>query len=102
MGTASSTANGSSAMSTCPYLWISPPAKPSSPRNRSGGSGGSFDNGTWGTANIWFRIEWPSAIMLWSVEQERIKANHPVLVTAARWRMLLNLKGHGWAARGEL
>jgi hypothetical protein len=36
--------------------------------------------------------------MLLSVEQERIKANHTVLVTAARWRMLLNLKGLVWAA----
>jgi hypothetical protein len=33
--------------------------------------------------------------MLLSVEQERIKANQAVLVTAARLRMLLNVKSLG-------
>jgi len=36
--------------------------------------------------------------MLVFVGQERIKANHTVLVTAARLRFGMNVKGHVWAA----
>ena len=42
--------------------------------------------------------ELPSAIMLLSVEQERIKANQAVLVTAARVRIGMTLKSLGGAA----
>jgi len=36
-----------------------------------------------------------------SMKKRQQKPNEPLHVTAARWRMLLNLKSRGWAAARE-
>jgi hypothetical protein len=54
--------------------------------------GSGFDNETCGAVRTWSLRELPSAIMLLPVEQERIKANHTVLRTAARLQLGMNVK----------